>query len=216
MPWLDALTAAILLALLLRHDTWLWLGAWSGEEGARVSIRTGNRFPVSDVATRPERIAHTVGLAKDASWTLGENELTCACGDEPIVGVVLHPRTIALDAEPFADYLREEGHPEPEGLAGAQPESYTKCAKAIASGHLAPLLGHPLELVGDLGGFRAYREGSPMPSLLVRAYSTEGREAQAIGALQLPAPGTWMVRTHVIERSGSEWRSVWASLTLRV
>lgn len=216
MPWLDALTAAILLALVVRHDTWLWLGAWSGEGEDRVSIRTGNRFPGSEVATSPDRVADTAGLAQDAEWTAGANELTCAGRFGPIVGVVLHPKTITLDVEPFAGYLLDEGHAAPDGLVGPQTESYTKCAKAIAAGNAAPPLGHPLELVGDQRGFAAYREGSAAPSLVLRAYSTDGRETQATGALQLPAAGTWMMRTHLIERDGCGWRSLWASLTLRI
>lgn len=202
------------LTLALRHDTWIWPSEW--EDGCTwASVRTGNRFPVSEVATKPERIARTYGIEPDAVWVQDDSELACrgVCAD--IVGVVLHPAPIILERADFRDYMLHEGHPFPADLDGPQPETYTKCAKALVKGESAEAIGQPIEIVGTFGEFVAVRYGRPNPEARLRAYSTDGEDVESIGSLRLPRPGAWMIRTHHISRVEGGWESLWASLTVR-
>ncbi|MBK8100119.1 MAG: DUF4198 domain-containing protein [Planctomycetes bacterium] len=168
------LATAITLAAISRraHDTWLLtVPGDDGRRPARLSVRTGMDFPISENAVA---IANLSGLLvapdgkrhalADFSENPADHSTGCPLGalaDGLHVAIVdTQPKRIELDARKFNDYLLHDGLPHVLAArmdAGeedrAAKEQYRKCAKvvfAVGGAHTGPydaVVGQKLEIV---------------------------------------------------------------------
>lgn len=168
-----AATALVgITATAVAHDFWL---VAVGDEIHGIS---GSRFPVSENAVLPERLAEAVavhGRGRTPLTVVGaRGNVLVLTADPTLAGplwaaVAIQPRRIDLSADDFNDYLRHDGLPqvlrerEARGeLAQPAVERYQKYAKALIvrpgdGGTLAAPVGHRFELVvmGDPTTLRA-------------------------------------------------------------
>ena len=201
---LVTLLLLIAATLLWAHDLFLKLDSYfvSPHTTVRVTVLNGT-FSTSEGAVTPDRLLDlsVVGPSQrraiprtawqpsgDTTW------LTVQTGDAGtyVIGASLSPRQIALSAEDFNGYLKEDGIPdvlEARTRAGelGRParERYQKHVKAILQvGDLRTrafesVLGYPAEIVplanpylvivGDTLGFRCLVDGQPVAQQLVIA-----------------------------------------------
>lgn len=159
-------------ATAVAHDFWL---VAVGDELHGIS---GSRFPVSEHAVAPERLAEAVavhGRGRTPLTVVGaRGNVLVLTADPTLAGplwaaVAIRPRRIDLSADDFNGYLRHDGLPqvlrerEARGeLARPAVERYQKFAKALIlrpgdGGTLAAAVGHRIELVvaGDPTSLRA-------------------------------------------------------------
>lgn len=171
VPALAALTL-FLAPSLFAHDFWLVPNAFRFAPGETIEIRgqTSSRFPTSEAAVDPARVADARVLGARGEERIAElatagNSLllrhASSQAGQRIVAVSLHPRAVRESAEGFRRYLELEGAPEAlerYGAAGLLPDDsitrrYAKYAKAIVEvGEAGPrayerLAGYPLEFV---------------------------------------------------------------------
>lgn len=156
------------------HDFWVVPDAFGVAAGRAMTIRTvtGTKFPTSESAVAPERIAEARILAADASgdeplrdYAVSGKSLVIQhrpAGDgERVIAVALAPTTRRMTADAFARYLRLEGAadladrflrdgPLPQDSVAMRSTKYAKTLVTVGtSGPRAftRAAGHPLELV---------------------------------------------------------------------
>ena len=191
----NATVAFLLIAsgLVFAHDLWLVPAKLSVAPGTRVAVmlNTGDTFPISDAAVKPERIEHAALISAGGSspLTTFRTEATSTVADivapskegGAIVEVVLKPIATKQPRASFDDFLKHEGL---DGIAeqlARTPErraeerrTYAKYAKTllrIGNGKGAAKLyqkplGHRLEIVGDADPF-SLRPGGRFPVRLL-------------------------------------------------
>lgn len=198
--WLTAGCVLLSAAPMARaHDTWLVPDEVRCEmvEPVRIRLMTGDVFPVSETATKPNRVATSGAMQGSRSFPftdLGVEENSLAAHlipDVPggyVAGLTLHPHPITMEASEFEAYLREEEATRALELRGALGESgkpgqelYTKCAKTMVrftesgGSSYKLVLGHPLEIVPLTDPF-TWRSGGHAEV----AVMFEGRRARGI------------------------------------
>lgn len=174
--------AAVLAATGLAgaHDLWLVPERFSVAPGARVSVRmnTGDTFPVSEGAVKPERMERAALVTADGSVPLAlfrtEDKSTVADviaprkGGGAIVELVLKPIATKQPRASFDEFVRHEGLDQVAAMLARAPErraeerrTYAKYAKALlrvsdGQGALALYrrpLGHRLEIINEADPF---------------------------------------------------------------
>lgn len=204
--WFFVLGTFLTAAPAVAHDSWL-VGPRQvplGEE-IRAAFNTGEVFPLGEKATKPERVASwvvvdEVGRRSVERFGVEGTELVARVAPRTdgahVVGVILHPHFIEIEAARFDDYLRGEHAGEAlalrkQGGEASVPgrEYYTKAAKAVVfvgesatdktHATLQTPVGHPLEIipisspgewrVGASGAFRVLHHGRPAAGLRLAA-----------------------------------------------
>lgn len=201
-------------ATAVAHDFWL---VAVGDELHGVS---GSRFPVSENAVAPERLAEAVavhGRGRTPLTVVGARGNVLVLTADPVLegslwaAVAIKPRRIDLSAEDFNEYLRHDGLPQvlreraAQGeLARPAVERYQKYAKALilrpgAGGTLVAAVGHRIELV-VIGDPATLRAGDTL-TLEVRF---EGRSASGltVHAGVAGQPDGRHAQTHVSDAAG--------------
>ncbi len=171
---------SISLLAIFGHN--LWLVGKNESASIRVSANTGDDFPESDSAVKPERVADFRLIAPDYSvpmtnYRVEENSLIA---DVPAANnrffyaaLALRAHPITLEATKFGGYIKEENAEaavKPNFVFGRttapQRESYTKFAKVLLENECAPAVdisklvaGHRLEIIpqtapSNIGGSR--------------------------------------------------------------
>lgn len=148
----------------------LWLVGKKEPAQIRVSANTGDSFPESDSAVKPERIAD-FRLVSSSGSTPVENyrvaghsliaDVQNTNKESFFIALALRAHPITLEAEKFGGYIAEENAREfvkpnfiAERTTAPQRESYTKFAKVLVENAGAPngdisnlVAGHRLEIV---------------------------------------------------------------------
>lgn len=192
---LNASIALLLIAsgLVAAHDLWLVPAQFTAAPGARLAVmmNTGDTFPVSDAAVRPERIERTALVTDEGSATLStfrtEGNSTVADVIVPgkhggaMVEVVLKPIATKQPRASFDEFVKHEGLDAIAEQLARTPErraeerrTYAKYAKTllrIGNGKGAAKLyqkplGHRLEIVADADPF-SLRPGGKIPVRLL-------------------------------------------------
>ncbi|MBW3570946.1 MAG: DUF4198 domain-containing protein [Gemmatimonadetes bacterium] len=193
-------------ATLSAHDFWLIPNAFTIAPGSVLEVRgqTSSRFPTSEVAVTPDRVADA--RIVDASGTTPLSDLSVSdqsllirqpvrTPGQKIVAVTTRPRSVRESAEGFRNYLVVEGAP--EALERYQREGklpvdsitrrYAKYAKTMVEvGRNGPrayqqVVGHPLEFV-PLSDPAALRAGDTLSvRLLFRGQPLAGIKVHASG-----------------------------------
>ncbi len=172
-PWVP--TLGMLFAapgVAIGHDSWLVASKNSvkASETVRVAFVTAETFPISEHATKPERVAEWVVLHGDErrsvrGYSIEDQELAAPLHlprpGTQVIALALHPRYIELEPNQFTEYLEDE---QAEAALGArrakneqnQPgrELYTKMAKTFIkvdgasndASYRKPV-GHALEII---------------------------------------------------------------------
>jgi uncharacterized GH25 family protein/ketosteroid isomerase-like protein len=172
-----AATTAVLVssAIAEAHDFWLIPDPFRVASGAEVEIygQTSSKFPTSESAVTPDRVADARILGATATERIGDlsrRGTSLVLRHRPrgagqrVVAVTLHPRSVRESAASFRRYLELEGAPEAlarvdrEGLLRGRDSvtrRYAKYAKTlveVGSGGptaFARVAGHPLEFVPE-------------------------------------------------------------------
>jgi len=248
----DALAVLLLAASASAHDFWIAPASFEPEPGSLldVHLQVGEAGKGDEVQRSDERIRRFVALdARGAKAIVGRDGATPAgrvrLGDAGVATLGYHstPKELALPAEEFEAYLREEGL---EGVIAERErlgqravdgrEHYERCAKSLVSvggthGN-GQTLGLPLEFVvlGESAGglqLELRFEGKPLENALVHVTrldaAREGSAAPAPGRtgadgrVVAPTAGRWLVTAvhmqHAAADSGADWHSWWGSLT---
>lgn len=170
-------TAAVLVSFALAeaHDFWLIPDPFRVASGAEVEIygQTSSRFPTSESAVTPDRVADARILgstATDRIDDLSQRGTSLLLRHRPqsagqrVIAVTLHPRSVRESAASFRRYLELEGAPEAlarvdrEGLLRGRDSitrRYAKYAKTLVevgtggAAAFSRVAGHPLEFVPD-------------------------------------------------------------------
>ena len=170
-------TAAVLVffAIAEAHDFWLIPDPFRVASGAQVEIygQTSSRFPTSESAVSPDRVADARILGATASEriaNLSQRGTSLVFRHRPqsagqrVVAVALHPRSVRESAASFRRYLELEGAPEAlarvdrEGLLRGRDSvtrRYAKYAKTVvevgtgSARAFARVAEHPLEFVPE-------------------------------------------------------------------
>lgn len=173
LPNLSEIIVASLSAfLILGHN--LWLVGKNEQTGIRIEANTGDHFPESDSAVKPERIADfRLVLSNEfvpvTNYRIEEHSLITdvqPTGDAEsfCVALALHAHPITLEARKFAGYIEEENAQEwvepnfvAEHTTEPQRESYSKFAKVLVenagarTNNISNLIaGHRLEIVPQI------------------------------------------------------------------
>ncbi len=140
----EIIFAGISTLVILGHN--LWLVAKDQSEEIKIEVLTSDKFPESDTAVKPERIADFRLFTENDSieitnYKTEKNSLVASLKkDEKInlVALELHPHPIILEAEKFAGYIASENAEDfvaPQFVKGEptepQRESYAKFAKVL-------------------------------------------------------------------------------------
>ncbi len=151
----------------------LWLVGKNEQTRIRVEANTGDHFPESDSAVKPERVADfrvisSNGFAPITNYRVEENSLVADVptgNDESFcVALALPAHPITLETKKFAGYIAEEKAQEivkpnfvAEHTTEPQRESYTKFAKVmveageVRTNDISDLIaGHQLEIVPQI------------------------------------------------------------------
>ena len=184
---------SLLLATLLiprgtlAHETWIVLSR-TPSGGLVAQIGTGNRFPVSDSAVKPDRIARA--LVRIGGTTVGSLENPRPEGKATLldvayrgrgvasVAVELRPKAIRIPPREFEAYLTEIGADDALGERRRRNETrlpgrevYQKLPKTFLdmgpSAVLTPPIGLPMELVVEQHPFQL-RAGSSLVLTVLR------------------------------------------------
>lgn len=167
----EIIFASVSLLVIFGHN--LWLVGKNENTRIRVEANTGDHFPESDSAVKPERVAdfRVISSNEFAPITDYRVEGNSLVADVPTendksfcVALALHAHPITLEAVKFAGYIKEENAEEfvkpnfvAEDTTAPQRESYTKFAKVLmASGEAQTgsvsnlIAGHRLEIVPQI------------------------------------------------------------------
>ena len=167
----EIIFAAISSLVILGHN--LWLVGKKEPTQIRVAANTGDNFPESDSAVKPERVADFRLVSPDGStpitnYRVEENSLVAEVSipnDKSFcAALALHAHPITLEAVKFGGYIKEENAEEsvkPYFISGnttvPQRESYTKFAKVLLDNGLAQpddisdlVAGHRLEIIPQI------------------------------------------------------------------
>ena len=165
--------ALLFAPALFAHDFWLVPNAFRLAPGEVLEVKgqTSSRFPTSEAAVAPARVAEARVLGAggaDEITDLSTRGSSLVLRHRPtapgqrVISVSLHPRAVRESAEGFREYLVLEGAPEAlerHERAGILPAAdsvtrrYAKYAKAVVEvGEGGPrsytrVAGHPLEFV---------------------------------------------------------------------
>lgn len=156
--------------MILGHN--LWLVGKNEQTRIRVEANTGDHFPESDSAVKPERVADfrvisSNGFTPITDYRVEGNSLVADVSTKNnkyfCVAFALSAHPITLEAAKFAGYIHEENAQEfvkPNFVVDAtepQRESYTKFAKVfVKSGEAQTdnvsslIAGHKLEIVPQI------------------------------------------------------------------
>jgi hypothetical protein len=157
--------------MVLGHN--LWLVGKNEQTRIRISANTGDKFPESDSAVKPERVADfrlisLSGFKSITNYRVEENSLVADIPTDNnsflCVALALYAHPITLEVKKFAGYINEENAQEfvkpnfmAEQSTEPQRESYTKFAKVLlgsAETQLndisALIAGHRLEIVPQI------------------------------------------------------------------
>lgn len=164
------------------HDFWLVPNAFAVGTGSEVIVRgqTSSRFPTSEAAVAPDRVADARVIEAGGTTPIGNLAVEGrslrlsfrpAGAGQKLVAVTTRPRTVRESAESFRRYLELEGVPElvehyrREGRlpVDSTARRYTKYAKTLVEvGRGGPRVydraaGHPLEFIplSDPGALKA-------------------------------------------------------------
>jgi uncharacterized GH25 family protein len=167
----EIIYAGVSLLVIFGHN--LWLVGKNEQKRIRIEANTGDHFPESDSAVKPERVADFRVISSDGftpitDYRVEENSLVA---DVPIendksfcVALALHAHPITLEAVKFAGYIKEESAEEfvkpnfiLEDTIEPQRESYTKFAKVLVKSGAAQtdnisdlIAGHKLEIIPQI------------------------------------------------------------------
>ncbi len=181
------------ITLVSAHDLWLVPARFVVAPGAKVAVamNTGDTFPASESAVKPERIERAAVITADGSTSLttfrGAGKSTLADVTAPqsaggaIVEVVLEPIATKQPRASFDEFVRHEGL---DAVAAQlartsqrraeEHRTYAKYAKTLlrvgdgagaASLYSRPL-GHRLEVVPEVDPY-ALASGEPLPVRLL-------------------------------------------------
>lgn len=170
-------TAAVLVSFAIAeaHDFWLIPDPFRVASGARVEIygQTSSKFPTSESAVTPDRVADARMLGATATERIGDlsqRGTSLVLRHRPqsagqrVVAVTLHPRSVRESAASFRRYLQLEGAPDAlarvdrDGLLRGRDSvtrRYAKYAKTVVevgtggAAAFSRLAGHPLEFVPE-------------------------------------------------------------------
>lgn len=143
-----------------------------------------------------------------------------------IIGYRSKANLLELSAEKFNEFVQQEGLRVAPAKAPHR-EHFFRYAKALVGsggGDFAKPLGYRLEIVPEtLSPLRArlLYEGKPLADVLVTAIRRGNPESRfsartdSAGRVVFPLPeGVWLVKAvHLVAQPGSDWESLWASLT---
>lgn len=167
----DIIFVSISTLIIFGHN--LWLVGKKEPTQIRISANTGDNFPESDSAVKPERVADfrlvsSNGSAPITNYRVEENSLVADVPTENnesfCVALALRAHPITLEAVKFGNYIKEENAEDfvkpnfvAELTTEPQRESYTKFAKVLIeasnarTGNLSNLIaGHRLEIVPQI------------------------------------------------------------------
>jgi uncharacterized GH25 family protein len=191
-----AATLIVVLAasgLAAAHDLWVVPERFSLAPGARVSVRmnTGDTFPVSEGAVKPERMERAAFVTAHGSTPLAtfrtEDKSTVADvvapreGGGAIVELVLKPIATKQPRASFDEFVKHEGLDHVAAILARATErraeerrTYAKYAKALlrvgegqgAAALYRRPLGHRLEIVAEADPFRL-KAGDLLPVRLM-------------------------------------------------
>lgn len=178
-------------AVLEGHDFWLVPNAFRVSSGTQLEVRgqTSSRFPTSESAVGPERVADARILSATQEARIRDLAVSAtslrlryrpASVGQRVVAVTLHPRSVRESAEGFRRYLVLEGAPEAleryerEGILPTDSitRRYAKYAKTLVEvGTGGPrafsrVAGHPAEFV-PLADPAALSAGDTLPVRLL-------------------------------------------------
>lgn len=227
-----AAAGASLLALttataLWAHDFWLVPNAFYVEPGQEVVVRgqTSSRFPTSEAAVPPDRIAEARLIGPGGTTTITDLRVegrSLRLGVRPtgagqrVIAVTTRSRTVRESADSFRRYLELEGVPElaaryaREGRlpTDSTTRRYTKYAKTLVEvgrgGGRAfdRLAGHPVEFV-PLTDPAALRAGETLAlRLLYRGRPLAGIQVHGGGVPMEPG-----MSDEAAAAAGSEWHA---------
>lgn len=245
----------LLLAIpALAHDMWIEPSAFRAADGQMIHLRllVGqhllgdplprnvpmiNDFVVEDMAGRRPVVgrhgADPAGFLRILNPGL------------QVVGYYSKPSPVALPAEKFNEYLKEEGLDAIAALRTSRKElsldvneRFSRCAKSLLAAGSAGggdrVLGFPLELVAEKNPYtmlagealpvRLLYENRPLAGALVVAMNRMNpaltqkarTDPQGRVRLKLPADGMWMIKSVQMTGQGGEYQSLWASLTFEI
>lgn len=199
------------------------------------SLRVGDGFEGDVVIRAAEHLDAFTAYNEKKSWDVvgfeGRDPAGMLRVDVPgvtIVGYRSKPWPHVIPAERFRKALREEGLPDVK-LEGDVRERFIRYAKALLEngpGQDRPI-GFRYEIVRESADtYRVLLEGQPMKNALVVAMQERGtnRIEGRTGPdgrvkLAIARPGVWLVKSvHILRApagSGSDWESLWASLTFQ-
>lgn len=208
VEWSLVIVVGFLIALALKHDTWL-VAAEVGDEIVATATTTDVFFEF-DNPIRAARIARITcaGVHPRETILMGDHTVfRWGPATRGVVEMSLHPHPIELERDAFAEYLRHEGAWETHAarVADRNHEHYAKHAKALIPGHLDAArqpIGQPLEIVRSEDAWQVLLHGEPIDREV-----TVVRRGDLVG-----------VRAHLIRYEPgetSEWQSLWATLTYR-
>jgi len=243
-------------SLALAHDLFLKLDTYFLEPHVRVRVTAINgTFTKSEGYVTPDRLADVSLVAGTRTrlraadvWSRGPDStsvLSLALGDAGtyVVGVSVRPRELALAADDFNAYLKEDGLPDilearrvANELGKGARERYSKHVKAIfqvgeaRTLDFAFVLGYPAEIVTLGNPYAASRtslrvrclvDGKPVPNQVVlwggpAAERQTRTDSAGVAEVALDAPGRWYVKFVHMERAnraGLDYESKWATLT---
>lgn len=167
----EIIFASVSLLVIFGHN--LWLVGKNEQTRIRIEANTGDHFPESDSAVKPERVADFRVISADGftpitGYRVEEDSLVA---DVPIendkflcVALALYAHPITLEADKFAGYIKEENAEDfvkpnfiAERATEPQRESYTKFAKVLVESGAAQtdnisnlIAGHRLEIVPQI------------------------------------------------------------------
>jgi hypothetical protein len=198
----DLLLLSVSTLIVLGHNLWLVPRNDAGE--IAIATVTSDKFPESESAVKPERIASFRYFADgDATeiedYRVEGNSLVAyppTTEHVSLVALDLHPHPIVLEADKFAGYIRSEeaeSFVAPQFVAAetteSQRESYSKFAKVMIDDNaIGKAVGQKLEIVFESNPLeirsnaklkvKALFEGEPMANLRLSAGAEELNEGR--------------------------------------
>jgi uncharacterized GH25 family protein len=235
-----ALLALLVATPAIAHDFWIEPSSFHPAAGARITaaLRVGMHLLGDPVPRVPELIEKFFirgnGDERPVVGRTGMDPAGLALVSGPglhWIGYQSFASPLNLDAQKFADYLRDEGLPSvPQG-----PERFYRCAKALLdtpgdSGKvLETPLGFTLEIVPHKNPYASHElpltllfRGKPLKNAQIVAIHKDEEmklrtDARGRVTVRLARPGFWLIKAVHMEPapkgSGSMWESWWASMT---
>lgn len=177
----EIILAFVSTLLIFGHN--LWLVGKKDRTRIRVEANTGDNFPESDSAVKPDRVADFRFVSSSGSkpienYRIENHSLVADVQNQDdqsfyCVALALHAHPITLEAKKFAAYIAEENARELvepnfilETATAPQRESYTKFAKVLIenagaqTGDISSLVaGHRLEIIPQIAPSRVGDDG---------------------------------------------------------